>query len=53
LQQNGTENTKIIIISKDFGIGAQILHDNVFQKNKISNQYGRHKTRWNDWLWIK
>jgi hypothetical protein len=26
------QKTPKIVISKDFGIGAQILHDNVFQK---------------------
>jgi hypothetical protein len=38
--------------NKDFGIGAQILHD-IDIKNKISHKCGTNKTSWDDWIRLR
>jgi GTP cyclohydrolase II len=39
--------------NKDFGIGAQILHDIDISKNKISHKCGTNKTSWDDWIRLR
>jgi 3,4-dihydroxy 2-butanone 4-phosphate synthase/GTP cyclohydrolase II len=38
--------------NKDFGIGAQILHDIDISK-KISHKCGTNKTSWDDWIRLR
>ena len=39
--------------NKDFGIGAQILHDLNISKLKLINKYTTNKKSWYDWLWFR